>query len=130
MNLKIALAYIGQDLFLVLNNTNSDEIVTALANSVQLGPRGVFPLHNLYRYVLLHLEGFLRLFVWKRTGIHFAHFGLESGIVFGGTMGLYERLYRFNSKWARKKNMRIRNGFEEFFVWSSFVVFLYIAYNF
>ena len=43
MNLKIVLAYIGQDLFLVLNNTNSDEIVTVLANSVQLGPRGVFP---------------------------------------------------------------------------------------
>ena len=83
-----------------------------------------------YRYVLPHLEGFLRLFVWKRTGIHFAHFGLESGIVFEGTTGLYERLYRFNPKWARKKNMRIRNGFEEFFVWSSFVVFLYIAYNF
>ena len=29
---------------------------------------------------------------------HFAHFGLESGMVFEGTTGVYERIYRFNSK--------------------------------
>ena len=45
---------------------------------------------------------FLRRFGLK-TGIHFAHFGLESGMVFEGTTGLYERLYRFNSKRVRKK---------------------------
>ena len=33
---------------------------------------------------------------WAFTGIHFAQFGLESGMVFGVT-------YRFNSKWVRKK---------------------------
>ena len=40
---------------------------------------------------------FLGLFRLK-TGIHFAHFGLESGMVFKGTAGVYERVYRFNSK--------------------------------
>ena len=33
-----------------------------------------------------------------KTGIHFAHFGVESGMVFEGTAGAYERIYRFNSK--------------------------------
>ena len=33
-----------------------------------------------------------------KTCIHFAHFGLESGMVFEGTTGVYERIYRFNSK--------------------------------
>ena len=44
----------------------------------------------------------LRRFCVK-TGIHFAHFGLESGMVFEGTTLVYERIYRFNSKWVRKK---------------------------
>ena len=33
-----------------------------------------------------------------KSGTHFAHFGLESGMVFKGTKGEYERVYRFNSK--------------------------------
>ena len=35
-----------------------------------------------------------------KTGIYFAHFGLESGMVFERTTGpgVYERIYRFNSK--------------------------------
>ena len=41
--------------------------------------------------------GFLRRFGLK-TGIHVPHFGLESGMVFEGTTGVYERIYRFNSK--------------------------------
>ena len=42
--------------------------------------------------------GFLRLFGLK-TGIAFAHVGLESDMVFeGSTTGVYERIYRFNSK--------------------------------
>ena len=49
-----------------------------------------------------HRVGFLRRFGLK-TGTHFAHFGLESGMVFEGTTGVYERIYRFNSKWVRKK---------------------------
>ena len=56
---------------------------------------GGTPLYKLYRYVLPHRVGFLRGFGLK-TGIHFAHFGLESGMVFEGTTGLHERLYRLN----------------------------------
>ena len=33
-----------------------------------------------------------------KTGIYFAHFGLESGMVFEGATGVYERIYRFDSK--------------------------------
>ena len=55
------------------------------------------PLYKLYRYVPPHPVGFLRRFGLK-TGIQFAHFGLESGMVFKRTMGVYERIYRFNSK--------------------------------
>ena len=55
------------------------------------------PLYKLYRYVPPHRVGFLHGFGLK-TGIHFAHFGLESGTVFERTTRLYERLYRFNSK--------------------------------
>ena len=32
-----------------------------------------------------------------KTGIHFAHFGLETGMVSEGTTGTYERIYCFNS---------------------------------
>ena len=39
--------------------------------------------------------GFFRLFGLK-TGIVFAHFGLESGVVLEGTTGVYERIYRPN----------------------------------
>ena len=44
-----------------------------------------------------HRVGFLRLFGLK-TGIDFAPFGLESGVVFKGTTGVYERIFRFNSQ--------------------------------
>ena len=43
--------------------------------------------------------GFLGLFGLK-TGIDFAHFGLESGMVFEGTTGVYERICCF-SLWGR-----------------------------
>ena len=33
-----------------------------------------------------------------KTGIDFAHFGPDSGMVFEGTTGVYERIYRFNSE--------------------------------
>ena len=58
--------------------------------------RGI-PLYKLYRYVPPHREGFLRRFGLK-TGIRSAHFGLESVKVFGGITGVYEGIYRFNSK--------------------------------
>ena len=44
------------------------------------------PLYKLYRYVLPHRVGFLR------------RFGLESGMVCEGNMGVNERIHRFNSK--------------------------------
>ena len=56
--------------------------------------------------------GFLRRFGLK-TVVHFAHFGLESGMVFGGTTGVYKLIYRFISKWVKKEKGGIRNGFEE-----------------
>ena len=54
------------------------------------------------RYVPLQKVWFLRRFGVNR-GIDFAQFGLESGMVFEGTTGMYERIYRFNSKRIRKK---------------------------
>ena len=45
-------------------------------------------------YVPLQRVWFLGLFGLK-TGIEFAHFGLESAMVFEGTTGAYERIYRF-----------------------------------
>ena len=72
------------------------------------------PLHKPYRYCPPQRVGFLPRFGLK-TGIHFAHFGLESGMVFEGTTGVYERIYHINSKWVRKGNMGIGNGFEDFF---------------
>ena len=59
--------------------------------------RGVTPLYKPYRCVPTPSVGFLGLFGLK-TGIDFAHFGLESGMVFEGTTGVYERIYPFNSK--------------------------------
>ena len=59
-------------------------------------PRGTLS-YTLYRYVPPHQVGFLRRFGLKK-GIHFARFGLESGMVFEGATGVYERIYRFNSK--------------------------------
>ena len=46
--------------------------------------------------------GFLSHFGLKAV-IDFAHFGLESAVVFEGTTEVYERIYRFNSKLVRKK---------------------------
>ena len=58
---------------------------------------GGTPLHKSYRNVLPHRVGFLQRFGLK-TGLHFAHFGLELGMVFEGTTRVYERIYRFNFK--------------------------------
>ena len=48
-------------------------------------------LYNPNRYVPLQRVGFLGLFGLK-TGIDFAHFNLESGMVFKGTTVVYERI--------------------------------------
>ena len=58
---------------------------------------GGTPLYKLCRYVPPYWAEFLRRFGLKK-GIHYAPFGLESGMFFEGTTGVYERLYRFNSK--------------------------------
>ena len=71
-------------------------------------PRGVLPyrIYKPYGYVSPHRVGFLRCFGLK-TGTHFVHFGRESGIVFKWTTGVYERIYRFNSRWVSKKERRM-----------------------
>ena len=61
------------------------------------GGEGGTPLYKPYRYVPPYQVGFLHRFGLK-TGIHFAHFGLELGMVFEATTGVYERIYRFNSR--------------------------------
>ena len=59
---------------------------------------GVLPyISYILRYVLPHRVGFWRRF-GQKTGIHFAHFGLGSGMVFEGTTAVSKRIYRFNSK--------------------------------
>ena len=58
---------------------------------------GDTPLYKPYRYVSPHRVGVLRRFGLK-TGIDFPHFGLESGMVVEGLLGVYERIYRFSSK--------------------------------
>ena len=44
-----------------------------------------------------HRVGVLRHFGLK-TGIDFAYFGLESGMVFEGLLGVYEFIHYFSSK--------------------------------
>ena len=50
-----------------------------------------------FPYLPPHRVGFLRRFGMK-TGMHLTQFGLESGMIFKGTTGVYERIYRFNSR--------------------------------
>ena len=65
-------------------------------------PGGVLPLYKPYRYVPPQRVGFLRRFDLK-MGTDFAHFGLESGMVFKGTTGVYERIYYFQSHMSKKE---------------------------
>ena len=58
---------------------------------------GSTPLQKPFRYVPQNRLGFLCRLGLK-TGIHFAHFGLESCWVLVGTTGVYEQFYRFNLK--------------------------------
>ena len=60
-------------------------------------PRGVPPYISytgMYPPPPPDLVGFLRRFGLE-TGTHFAHFGLESGIVFEGTTGVYKGMNVF-----------------------------------
>ena len=59
-------------------------------NPLRRGGGGT-PLYKLYKYVPPHQVEYLRHFGLKK-GIHFADFGLESGMVFEGTTGVYEHI--------------------------------------
>ena len=59
------------------------------------GVRGA-PSYKPYWYVPPQRLGFLRRFGLK-TGIDFAHFGLELGMVYEGTTIVYQCVRRFNS---------------------------------
>ena len=59
-----------------------------------------------------HRVGVFRRFGLK-TGINFAHFGLESGVVFEGTTLVF--IVSIPNEYERKRNMWTGNGFEEFF---------------
>ena len=73
---------------------------------------GGIPLYKPYRYVPPQMVWFLRRFGVK-TGIDFAHFGLELGMVFEETTEVYERMgiVSIPNESQRKSNQRIRNGF-------------------
>ena len=62
----------------------------------------VLPLYKPYRYVPPQRVGFLRRFGLK-TSIDFDHFGLESGLIFKGTTGVYERIYFFQFQMSKKE---------------------------
>ena len=61
------------------------------------GGGGGTPLYKPYRYVQPQRIRFLSL-CSLNSGIHFVHFGLESGVVFEESTEVYERIHRFNSK--------------------------------
>ena len=61
------------------------------------GGGGGIPLYKRWRYVSPQRVCFFASFGLK-TGIDFAHFGPDLGMVFEGTTGVYERIYLFNSK--------------------------------
>ena len=67
-----------------------------------LGGGGVLPLYKPYRYAPPQRVGFLRRFGLK-MGTDFAHFGLESGMAFKGTTGVYERIYFFQFQMSKKE---------------------------
>ena len=60
------------------------------------------PLYKAYSW-------FLRRFGLK-AGIDFAHFGLESGMAFEETTGVYEGNCRFTLPYESEMNTRIQNG--------------------
>ena len=59
--------------------------------------------------------GFLRRFDLK-MGTDFAHFGLESGMVFKETTGVYECVYRMNKK-EREINANSKWILSNLFCW-------------
>ena len=79
---------------------------------------GGVPLYKPYRYVPPQRVWFFRRFGLK-TGIDFAYFGLESGMVFEKTTGRYESIYRRFQFQMNKKERELCEfvvGFKSFFV--------------
>ena len=75
-------------------------------------PRGVQPYISHIGMCRPHQVGFLGRFGFKK-GIHFPQFGLESGMVFVGTTECINVfIISIPKEKERKRNMRIRNGFE------------------
>jgi len=69
-----------------------------------------FPLKGVLPYISLigvgrpKRYGLLRCF-GQKTGVHFTHFGLESGMVFKGSTGVYEGLdllFQFQVNWKKE----------------------------
>ena len=79
-----------------------------------MDPPGGTPLYKPYNYVLPHWVGFLRRFGLK-TGLHFDHFGLESGMVFEGTTGCMNVFIVSMSK-KEREICEFENGLNIFFV--------------
>ena len=84
MRLRNVACFVKIDFMITL-----DEKPLLIESLFALGGEGCTPLYKPYRYVPPH-HRFLRRF---GLGLHFAHFGLESGMVFEETVGVYERSY-------------------------------------
>ena len=84
MRLRNVACFVKIDFMITLN-----EKPLLIESLFALGGEGCTPLYKPYRYVPPH-HRFLRRF---GLGLHFAHFGLESGMVFEETVGVYERIY-------------------------------------
>ena len=67
-----------------------------------LGPGGGTPLYKLYRYVLAYRVGFLRCFGTLKMSIHFAHFVLESDMVFRECINVF--VVSIPNQYERKRN--------------------------
>ena len=79
---------------------------------------GGVPLYKPYGYVPPQRVWFFRRFDLK-TGIDFAYFGLESGMVFEKTTGRYESIYRRFQFQMNKKERELCEfvvDFKSFFV--------------
>ena len=79
---------------------------------------GGTPLYKLYKYVPPHQVEFLRRFGLKK-GIHFADFGLESGMVSDGTTGVYEHIYHKLLQFQMTK--KEREIWESKWIWRIFL---------
>ena len=74
-------------------------------------------INHILRYVPSQGVWFLCLYGLK-MGIDFAHFGLESGMVFGGTTGMYERIilsFQFQMNKKEREICKFKLDLKNFF---------------